>query len=429
MNERELKFLEIEKEVNSRGGDGAAVLDAYREYYAFHEVRMCEWLARLFDPDIGGFYYSNSARDNDILVRWDGVTCKGLPDIESTMQALQFLKWTGIIESSMELPEWMRSKIRDFTCSLMSSEDGYFYHPQWGKDISDARRGRDLDWGVGLANSLGFKLPCPSAYERMKAAKAEADGGRKAESAAIPEYLKSRESLVKHLEGLDFDTKAYSSSNLLSTQIRRIAIAGYSDVVCDFLDSIQKKDTGTWGNVGGYTGVNALLKVLNVYSVAGRAVPNPERAAMSAMDAISIAEDNTTVCYQFNTWWSVAMVRQSLKKHGGEEGQKILARVDGEMLRRAPECIRATVKKIAPFKCSDGSYSYFKTHTCPLSQGALVAMDGVKEGDINATTINSQGVLNQSLYALGLDRVAPSVFDKDALDMFISALPAPKKVV
>ena len=31
MENRELKFLEMEKEVNRRGGDGAAVVEAYRE--------------------------------------------------------------------------------------------------------------------------------------------------------------------------------------------------------------------------------------------------------------------------------------------------------------------------------------------------------------------------------------------------------------
>ena len=65
MDDRELKFLEMEKEVNARGGDGAAVVEAYKELYDFHELGLCTWLAKLFDPDIGGFYYSNSGRDNE----------------------------------------------------------------------------------------------------------------------------------------------------------------------------------------------------------------------------------------------------------------------------------------------------------------------------------------------------------------------------
>ena len=116
----------------------------------------------------------------------------------------------------------------------------------------------------------------------------------------------------------------------------------------------------------------------------------------------------------------------NLNKYAGEEGEAAVARVKAEMLRRAPECIRATTRKIKPFKCEDGSYSYFYDTTCPTSQGAIVA-NMIKEGDINATTINSQGVLNRSLDALGLSKFAPRIYGKEGHDAFFDALPRPTK--
>lgn len=429
MKERTFDLSKIKEEINRRGGDGDAVAEAYHDYYNFHEIRICEWLARLFDPDIGGFYYSNSGRDNDILVRWDGVTCKGLPDIESTYQALSFMKQTGMIRDYSEIPLWMREKIRDFVCSLEDPEDGFFYHPQWGKQIANARRGRDLDWGVAIPSMLGFELPYPTAYDRIKAAKAEkSDSAQR--SAALPEHLESREKFIKYLEGLDWyateGVGAYGAGNTLAAEIKTIIAAGLSDVACDFLDSIQNKETGIWGVQGGYAGVNAILKVANVYAWAKRPIPNPEIVARTSMEAITTPEDNRTVCYQFNAWWSVDIVRRNTLKLLGADGEAVVRRIDAEMLPRAASGIRATIEKITPFKCDDGSYSYFKHCTCPTSQSALVAME-VKEGDINATTINCQGVLLRSIDALGLTGLQPEIFGPAGYDVFLSALKTPTK--
>ena len=426
MDERELKFLEMEKEVNARGGDGAAVVEAYKELYDFHEVGLCSWLAKLFDPDIGGFYYSNSGRDNE-WVEWEGVRVYTKPDMESTHQAICLMRQIGIIDSYNDIPEWMREKIKNFTCSLQSEEDGYIYHPQWGKKISNARLGRDLIAGVGVADVLNFKLPYPTATERIKQA---ASAGSATNSApSLPDHLKSKEAFLKYLENLPWEEPtgmaAYGAGNNLASQASLIKAAGLSDVMCDFLDSIQHED-GLWGTQRGYAAINAFFKIGVAYGSAGRVVSNAERIAYSGMDIMVADELNRTVCYQFNAWWTMLLCKGSLRKYAGEEGEAAAARVDAEMLRRAPECIRATTRKIAPFKCEDKSYSYFYDTTCPTSQSAIVA-NMVKEGDVNATTINSNGVLARSLDVLGLAKFAPKLYGKEGHDTFFDALRTPTK--
>ena len=428
MDTREAKFLEIEKNINERGGDGEAVAEAYREYYAFHEPRMLAWMAKLFDPDIGGFYYSNSGRDND-EIEWDGKKYKTGPDVESTIDAIGILTNTGIIGSAKELPDWMKEKMVKFVCSLQDPEDGYIYHPQWGKTVALSRRGRDLNWAISMQNHLDFKLPYPTALERMKEGVKD-EKKREEALKTMPEHLQSKEAFIKYLEGLDWygekGIAAYGAANYLAAQAAMIHAAGLYDVCADFLDSIQDKETGIWGVQKGYSAVNAILKVVAFYDYGKRAIPNAEKVAMLSMDAITYPERNNTVCYQYNTWLSINFVKANLRKTGHPDADKIIARIDAEMLRRAPECLRATVEKIKPFKCEDASYSYYWDMTCPVSQGAPVA-NCVKEGDLNATLINGHGMLGHTVSVLGLSGLVPTLFKPEDYNIFLSALPTPKK--
>ena len=428
MNERDLKFLEIEKNINSRGGDGEAVAEAYRKYYAFHEVRMLEWVAGLFDPDIGGFYYSNSGRDND-EIEWDGKKFKTGPDVESTIDAIGILTNTGVIGSAKELPDWMKEKMIKFVSSLQSPEDGYIYHPQWGDKVAFARRGRDLNWAISLQNHLDFKLPYKNALERMRESAGDAEKRKEVEK-TMPEHLRSPEAFKEYLEGLDwFGEKglaAYGAGNALAAQAAMIHAAGLYDQACEFLDSIQNKETGIWGVQGGYSAVNAILKIVAFYDYGKRPIPNPEKVAMLSMDTITCPDRNNTVCYQYNTWLSVNFVKGNLRKAGGEENEAIIKRIDAEMIKRAPECLLTTIEKIKPFKCEDASYSYYWDMTCPVSQGAPVA-NCVKEGDLNATLINGHGTLSHTLSVLGLGGIAPSLFSPDDYKIFLGALRKPTK--
>ena len=115
-NEREHEWNEVEKVL------GAEATNALKNYYSLLNEDLYYWLADLYDPDIGGFYYSNSARNSEGY----------LPDIESTAQALAFLSRTMPEKNWMDiLPDEMLEKILSFTKGLQSSTDGYFYHPQW----------------------------------------------------------------------------------------------------------------------------------------------------------------------------------------------------------------------------------------------------------------------------------------------------------
>ena len=143
---------------------GAQMVTAVQNHLDMFDEDFYLWLADLYEknaPDLSGnilggaFYYSNSARDN---VSYAGV--KLLPDLESTSQVLSFLQKSGMLEGvgfTDAIPEEMRQQLIDFARALQSSEDGYFYHPQWGTSIGTSRRSRDCSWGATILTRLGSK--------------------------------------------------------------------------------------------------------------------------------------------------------------------------------------------------------------------------------------------------------------------------------
>ena len=98
--------------VDALGFSGADFVRDMKELYAVYTPDVVDWLAGIYDNESGGFYYSNSGRDNDGF----------LPDIESTNQATNYLLSSGIISSCDELPEFMKKKIVAFCKSLQSTD-------------------------------------------------------------------------------------------------------------------------------------------------------------------------------------------------------------------------------------------------------------------------------------------------------------------
>ena len=148
---REEKFAEVEKNY------GTEMADALKYLYRIYDERMYLWIAGLWEPEIGAFYFSNSGRDTEGY----------LPDIESTIQAMRYMDTAGLtaakdVDEAAKVLSDMKTKIARYAESLQD-EDGYFYHPQWGKDITVSRRGRDLGWASGAIKDYGgtFKYPSP----------------------------------------------------------------------------------------------------------------------------------------------------------------------------------------------------------------------------------------------------------------------------
>ena len=131
------------------------IADAFRQLYSMYNDRIPLWVANLYDPGVGGFYASSAGRN--------GISYG--PDVQCTAQLLTFIKSSGMVDglSSNEpisfIPEAMQQQMIYFAKSLQDT-NGYFYHPQWGKEATDAklsRRGRDLGWATDILEIFGSR--------------------------------------------------------------------------------------------------------------------------------------------------------------------------------------------------------------------------------------------------------------------------------
>ena len=410
------KWQALEAEVNRRGGDGKAVVAAMKDHYKLYGESVYLWLAGLYDKNIGGFYYSNSGRDNEPF----------RPDIESTNQATNFMLSSGLIDEPEDLPLAMREQMTKFCQSLISPVDGYIYHPQWDYNdpnwkMKDSRMGRDLAWAVNMAQKFKFKYPYPTANERLKASLANKDKPKEEKTDLAP-HLRSREAFLEYLESYNWETDAYFSGNNVAAQAGQIVAAGLKDVTIDFLNKKQNPETGLWGVQGGYVGINALLKISAFYRETKSVMPNTDKAMQAAIDCLTSDEECGTTCYQYNAWFSVGNILKILRNIGTPEANAEAEKALKVLYKGAPEAIRATTEKVRKFAKPDGAFSYLQKTSTGFSQKAPVSIHMTVESDVNASVIATTGTTRYMFEALELIDFFVPFYDIEDRKKFLDAL-------
>ena len=344
---------------------------------------LVRWIGEMWDGERGGFYYSVSARDNE----------KYLPDVESTAQALGHLVNMGVIDSYSDLPEKMRERIIAFVEGLQDPEDGYFYHPQWGKDINTSRRGRDLSNASALLREFGVCPKYPTAIERISAATTDPD----ADKTHVPEHLRSTAAFRAYLAELDLPSDPYLKGHILGAQLREIRAAGLADVCVEYLNSHQL-DNGMWSKDMSYLSASALLKISAIYRELGREMPKLDRALESAVRIALNPEKAKCLVGVYNPLCSINNLFSIVKKSGHTE---LVANAERMLRDNARLLIKVTKEKLAIFMKPDGSFSYNYNRSTPISQKVEVSL-GLDEGDMNAVALadTSRSVC---LSVLGID--------------------------
>ena len=406
------------------GEEGKSFVYGMKELYSIYDGEMVEWFARLYDPTVGGYYYSNCARDNEKIF-YHGMLCDLRPDIESTEQALRFIAQSGLAGAPFKskytdfIPSWMKEKLRVYLKPLQD-ENGYFYNPQWPREFTDkkiSRRARDTGRAIAILEEIGSN----PTYDSMTGAKgdyldvsgtpvsrpkATGNNGESTASGPVtyPAHLENADTFRRYLtETYDIRNKSYSVGNTLTSEMAQIIYrdkvlkesgADYSlvDILIDWLNENQYEN-GLWHPKADYYGVNGLMKTSGCYGKVGRLMPKADKAVRAALDAISTDEEATAVTSVYNTWFAVERVKRHLRNHGGEEGKRIADGIVKDLIATAKERLITTGEKLLPFKKPYGSFSYTPKSSAARSQGCPVAFDGIYEGDINATLICSSDIL------------------------------------
>ncbi len=421
---------------------GSDVRGAVEQLYTLYDSGIYEWIANLYDPAVGGFYFSDSGRDNVGF----------LPDIESTVQALNHLNTAGMFSDvggyRYAISDEMKSALLNFAKSLQSPEDGYFYHPQWGyknelvrDDYKNSRRGRDLGWARQLIKALWGKpyydtpagdigelgAPGVSAAAltvKLSASKFVAVSKVVANSSAgvLPSHLQSMDAWIAYIDSLNIVNDPYMAGNTLAAQHNEIANAGdeYIDYLTSYLTDCQNPETGFWGSGVSYVTMNGFMKLSHSYTYYGRVIPGIEKAIDSTITILLTPDTDAYdlhICNTYNTWVNFVQILDAAEKTGGKE---MVLRLRSKIIEKAPELINITYDKVSTHKQNDGGFSYNEKRPCHYSQQAPVACSAEIESDVNATCISTTGIAYSIFEALGVNMV-PLYAPTDA-DVFLKLI-------
>ncbi len=371
-----------------------------RELYSVYDSGCLGWLGGLFDSQLGGFYYSNSARDGDEF----------FPDIESTGQGIAILNVSGAIKTYEEIPEWIRSGIAGFICSCEDPGNGYFYNPQWSKDSADSnpiRRARDFGWAIDLAEKLDFDMPYFAIFSNVQN-----------KDKILPKYLESKEKFAKYLESKNWKEKIYESIDELINQYDPIFYAGYGEYALDFLDSIRDKDSGLWGEgyVGKETQLRCACAALNLYSALNRPLSNPMKLFELALSSFSDGGSALITAFS-NRFTTIRLIMNLLEYSTDNTADKTVREIKERFSAELPSIITMTVNELNRFQKPDGSFSYFEHFSSSHSYAMPVAQENAREGDINAT-LHALGVWNAVIYIITGGRIRIPLFTPEDMQDF-----------
>ena len=458
-------FIEAGGETNPERAQ--AIVDVIKKMHAMYDENVIGWYANLYDPVNGGFYISNSGRNNDGF----------LPDIESTVQALSWLQGTGMLGFADDnyanaLPEWMKNQIIAFAKSLQSPKNGYFYHPQWTQEMVDnkiSRRGRDLGWATSVLKQLGsaptYNAPDgtrgdgideyefwvsvdwygyigdKSEFEIGDSASVTVSlGGSTADAVAAviatsdviltaddnTSYLANHENFYNYMWSLPLYQTAgisYTIGNDFNATRKQILAKSktlgeylddpskpyYGMTLCDiWIDYFNQKanpENGLWEEKTSFAGTNGLMKLYSSYTLFGECLPYPMQSAQSVIYNLTSDEDPSHVCHNYNLWVSIVGIKDNVRKYGDPETRDaVLAYIDEALKDSAVEMIEMTIKRVSKFQKPDGSFSYHENVNGGTSQGLPVSLS-INEGGINATSICMVGNFNEMLAAFGFSKI------------------------
>lgn len=387
---------------------GREARDAMAEMYGVFDERVYEWAAKTWDPEIGGFYHTLTARDTEGF----------LPDIESTKFVLALIGDTGMAcegggNYAKTLPRDVGEKIVAFVNSL-ADPDGYYYHPQWGKIVKPSKKGRDMIWAQVILEHFEREPVYPFATKQME--KGEA-------SSSIPEYFKSAKLLREYMEGIWADGNSYVNGQTISAQTSMIVAAGLSCVEEEFFNEKQFSENGLWEKDITYNSISGLLKIGSAYNTMKKPIPNWERTLESSISYVISDDVPHALTGAYNAVQSIDRIITNLRVTGRADK---IPYVQNKVRENAAAIIKATKRRIEKFRREDGAFSYFTDTCCPSIQGCPASTAKLPESDTDGMMLAVNACMG-ICELLGIPRIP--MFDANDMKRFNELLLAVEPVV
>ncbi len=387
---------------------GADVADAIKELYDVYDVKMVDWTASLYDPEVGGFYASISGRDTDGY----------LPDIISTLDGIGFASNYMVIDKPYQevIPEWLKKRVGDFVLSIQD-KNGYFYHPQYPKGVAiPAREALDLNVATRIMRAFGltpkYPMPLPTADNK--------DNNEE----YIPEKYQSVENYKAYLAEQDIEHRSYHvASAMLSfwgqteSYGKRLGV-DLVKMTTDFLLE-HLKENGTFQDEVNDYAINGMYKAYRVIGGNGIAFPYPEAAIKSAFEVIMSEKIPDGITSVYNPWHAVALVLENARKYYDKERADKLLQYTYSL---AVDGIRRTRDKIAVYKKPDGALSYCPNYCVPVNHMLPTSVEKTYESDMNGTSCGCIALIESVFRALELDEYRIPLFPMSECDRFFALL-------
>lgn len=393
------------------GEYGEELCEAMKELYAVFGPEIVDWYASLYDAEHGMWYHSRSGQ----------LGAQFLPDIESMCDTMGFLAEMGAFGDKPwyeVLPDWLKKRTGDFIYNLQD-EDGYFYHPQWGKDIHNLRKSRDLGTCTRFLKYLGVtpKYKIPGADE-PEPGEAEAYDISKA-----PVHFQTVENFKNYLYGMNFDTRSYNCGSEISSEMGEIEYYGkmlgvdFVDMTMKHLAEKQREDNGIWHPTVDYYGGNGAQKISKIFNWMGYKIPYADKGIESTMAVIMLDDMPGATVDVYNPWRALSdFIKNKVKYCSPEEAKELMDRI----YAWAPGAIRKSAEKIKHFKQADGALSYSIKGCCPTKCGSPCGSPDAKEGDVNGTSCGSSALIQSIYLALNLSDYTVPVYSSEDLDRFLA---------
>lgn len=388
----------------------------------YKEENIVSWLANLYDPVTGGFYYSNSARNN----------VGYLPDLESTAQAI------GIVQSVLYgyggtltdyFGEEISAKFVKFAKGMQASDNGYFYHPQWNRELTDknlARRQRDLLNAISIIDSFGAlptydtpngvkgdgiiavsSLTTPISHSKVLAVSKLI--AQEEDDIYIPPHLATKADFTNYLNSLKMGSNtrtvaeelaSYTSLILIRDEMLEEMGESYrlSDILLNWLGSKQNYKTGLWdsGNSITYDKVSNLYSVVKIYNDLGKCIPNASTVLNTLSEFVNFTQELDDISNISNTWAALSVCVNNVRAF--EPNNYGLLSVYNNL----PQMLQATREKLTLFVKTDGSFSAVVGGSTGQSYGMSIAIPSSDEGDINSTLLAVKNTWLSIFNSLGI---------------------------
>ena len=430
------------------GGDEEAdrIVDALKKLYSMYSNDLIRWYANLYEPTAGAYYCSTSGKENEGF----------LPDVESTVQALNFLESTGLLDKegkdygNILTPEMKKNLV--YYVKGMQLPNGYFYNYLKTQEEIDtngvAKRGRDLGWCTTLLSKFG-EQPTYDTPNGIKGNGIDRDGNpvsdfvciedssKKNEEPAVPktnypEYLENKETMLAYLdENVKVVEKTYPAGNHLNATfgqyMARDKAMGWLGTdksltkgLIDWLNEKIDPETGYWAHDKSFNGTNGYFKIIVIYNSWGYAYPAIEKAIDSVLAGILGDQPSLyNICEVYNLWSALISSKQNvLKCYPEAEQAELLAKIDKTMKEKGPEAILNTYRKQSGYQTPDGAYCHHVNRQPDperilTHQGGIPTGFYIPEGDVDAIGKATTGITSNIFSAYGFKTRVPIFCDRD----------------